>query len=66
VKPPISHYHECPPVFPRSAYIASFEERRVPCGRLLVVYPFSPPDWIVSVPARVTCKQCLKWLEKHF
>jgi hypothetical protein len=66
MKPPISHYHEYPPRFEPDACIAVFKQRLVPCGRRLLVFPCSPPDWIVSVPARVTCKQCLKWLEKHF
>ena len=64
MKNPVSHYHENPPMFKPDACMTAFKNRRVACGRLLYIYPVSQPDWVVSVPARVTCKQCLKRLEK--
>ena len=62
----VSHYHADPPVFKPKTCISDFRYRRVACGRALLIYPIShpdwvsKPDWIVSDWEKVTCKQCLQ------
>lgn len=62
---PVSHYCNRPPVFKPDDCIGAFKARRVACRRLLMVYPVSQPDWIVSDWTKVTCKQCLQWWAKR-
>ena len=63
-KNPVSHFCSNPPTFQPDAWLSVFKARRVACGRLLYIYPVSQPGWVTSDWSGVTCKKCLKWLEK--